>query len=138
MVRERFPAALLWAPGLGGPDNCAILCWFGLDLFDLRRSQQAVSHGVLLTRDGPRHVDSTSGESADIQAQLSEWRASLAATRAAIRTGTLRELVEKQSLNSPRLVEHLRRHDALLSGSAPLSARRLHDHHQSFRHSFRS
>ena len=121
LVRERFPAALLWAPGLGGPDNCAILSWFGLDLFDLRRSQQAVSHGVLLTRDGPRHVDSTSGESADIQAQLSEWRASLAATRAAIRTGTLRELVEKQSLNSPRLVEHLRRHDALLSGSAPLS-----------------
>ncbi|SVC17488.1 uncharacterized protein METZ01_LOCUS270342, partial [marine metagenome] len=121
LIRERFPAALLWAPGLGGPDNCAILSWFGLDLFDLRRSQQAAAHGILLSRDGPRHVDSTSGESADMETQLSEWIASLAATRAAIQAGTIRELVEKQSLNSPRLVEHLRRHDALLSGSAPLS-----------------
>ena len=121
LIRERFPAALLWAPGLGGPDNCAILSWFGLDLFDLRRSQQAAAHGILLSRDGPRHIDSTSGESAEMEAQLSEWRSSLAATRAAIQAGTIRELVEKQSLNSPRLVEHLRRHDARLSGSAPLS-----------------
>jgi archaeosine synthase len=121
LIRERFPAALLWAPGLGGPDNCAILSWFGLDLFDLRRSQQAAAYGILLTRDGPRQVDSTSGESAEMSAQLSEWKASLSATRSAIQTGTLRELVEKQSLNSPRLVEHLRRHDALLSESAPLS-----------------
>ena len=121
LIRERFPAALLWAPGLGGPDNCAILSWFGLDLFDLRRSQQAAAQGVLLTRDGPRHVDTTTEESADMDSQLSEWRASLSATRAAIQSGTLRELVEKQSLNSPRLVEHLRRHDSLLRDSAPLS-----------------
>ena len=121
LIRERFPAALLWAPGLGGPDNCAILSWFGLDLFDLRRSQQAAAQGVLLTRDGPRRVDSTTGESAEMDSQLSEWRASLSATRAAIQSGTLRELVEKQSLNSPRLVEHLRRHDSLLRDSAPLS-----------------
>ena len=121
LIRERFPAALLWAPGLGGPDNCAILAWFGLDLFDLRRSQQAAAHGILLTRDGPRQVDSTSGESAVISTQISEWKASLSATRAAINAGTLRELVEKQALNSPRLVEHLRRHDALLSNSAPLN-----------------
>ena len=52
---------------------------------------------------------------------MAEWRSSLAATRAAIQSGTLRELVEKQSLNSPRLVEHLRRHDALLIESAPLA-----------------
>ena len=121
LIRERFPAALIWAPGLGGPDNCAILSWFGLDLFDLRRSQQAAAHGILLTRDGPRQIDLTSGESADITAQVAEWRASLSATRAAIQSGTLRELVEKQSLNSPRLVEHLRRHDALLATSAPLA-----------------
>jgi archaeosine synthase alpha-subunit len=121
LIRERFPAALLWAPGLGGPDNCAILSWFGLDLFDLRRSQQAAAHGILLTRDGPRPLDTTTGESADISTQISEWKTSLSATRSAIQAGTLRELVEKQSLNSPRLVEHLRRHDALLSSSAPLS-----------------
>ena len=121
LLRERFPAALMWAPGLGGPDNCAILSWFGLDLFDLRRSQQAMAQGVLLSRDGPRHADVSCNESVDMDAQLIEWQASLSATRSAIRTGTLRELVEKQSLNSPRLVEHLRRHDALMSQSAPLS-----------------
>ena len=121
LLRERFPAALLWAPGLGGPDNCAILSWFGLDLFDLRRSQQAMAQGVLLSRDGPRHADESCNESVDMEAQLIEWKASLSATRSAIRAGTLRELVEKQSLNSPRLAEHLRRHDALLSQSGPLS-----------------
>ncbi|MBJ84221.1 MAG: hypothetical protein CMB52_01715 [Euryarchaeota archaeon] len=121
LIRERFPAALLWAPGIGGPDNCAVLSWFGLDLFDLRRSQQAASQGVLLSRDGPRLVDETCNESADMDSQMEEWRAALSATRSAIRSGTLRELVEKQSLNSPRLVEHLRRHDALITQSAPLS-----------------
>ena len=121
LIRERFPAALLWAPGIGGPDNCAVLSWFGLDLFDLRRSQQAASQGVLLSRDGPRFVDETCNESADMNSQIEEWRAALSATRSAIRSGTLRELVEKQSLNSPRLVEHLRRHDALIAQSAPLS-----------------
>ncbi|MEE2759242.1 MAG: DUF5591 domain-containing protein [Candidatus Thermoplasmatota archaeon] len=121
LIRERFPGALLWAPGLGGPDNCAVLSWFGLDLFDLRRSQQASAQGVLLSRDGPRMVDETCNESATMEMQMDEWRASLSATRAAIRGGTLRELVEKQSLNSPRLVEHLRRHDALMSENAPLS-----------------
>jgi len=121
MLRERFPAALLWAPGLGGPDNCAVLSWFGIDLFDLRRSRQAEAHGILLTRDGPRTIDATSGESSSMENQLSEWKASLSAVRSGIQSGSLRELVEKQSLNSPRLVEHLRRHDALLSTDAPLA-----------------
>ena len=121
LIRERFPGSLIWAPGLGGPDNCALLSWFGLDLFDLRRSQQAAAAGVLLSRDRPRHVDQTSGETAEMESQMAEWRSSLAATRAAIQSGTLRELVEKQSLNSPRLVEHLRRHDALSIDSAPLA-----------------
>ena len=121
LLRERFPGALLWAPGLGGPDNCAILSWFGLDLFDLRRSQQAFAQGILLSRDGPRHADESCDESVDMISQMAEWRASLSATRSAIQSGTLRELVEKQSLNSPRLVEHLRRHDALMAECAPLS-----------------
>ncbi|MDP6906849.1 MAG: DUF5591 domain-containing protein [Candidatus Thalassarchaeaceae archaeon] len=121
ILRERFPGALLWAPGVGGPDNLAILAWFGLDLFDISRSQQAVSHNILLSRDGPRNVDSTTGESSGIEAQIAEWKASISSTRAAISNGTLRELAEKQSLNSPRLVEHLRHHDAMLSESAPLA-----------------
>ena len=88
LLRERFPGSLIWAPGLGGPDNCAILSWFGLDLFDLRRSQQAVAAGVLLSRDGPRHIDQTSGETTAIESQLMEWQASLAATRAASNLAT--------------------------------------------------
>ena len=121
LLRERFPGALMWAPGLSGPDNCALLAWLGVDLFDLTRSRHAEAHGVILSRDGPREIDPTLGESSSIESQLDEWRASIGATRSAIRNGTLRELVEKQSLNSPRLVEHLRRHDALLCEKAPLS-----------------
>ena len=121
LLRERFPAALLWTPGLGGPDNCAVLAWFGVDLFDLSRSRQAAAHGILLSRDGPRNSDAVLEGEADIAAQIAEWTAALAATRAGIRDGTLRELVEKQSLNSPRLVEHLRRHDAMLAEDAPLA-----------------
>ncbi len=131
ILRERFPGALLWAPGIGGPDNIAVLAWFGVDLFDLARSQQAASRDILLSRDGPRNIDSTTGESSAMSAQCAEWQAAIAATRSAIRDGTLRELAEKQSLNSPRLVEHLRRHDAMLSDTPPLS---LHvDSNQRFR-----
>ena len=121
ILRERFPGALLWAPGIGGPDNVAVLTWFGLDLFDLTRSKQAASRDILLTRDGPRTVDLSMGECSDMDTQISEWKAAISATRSAIRDGTLRELVDKQSLNSPRLVEHLRRHDAMLADAAPLT-----------------
>ena len=34
-IKHRFPGALVWTPGLGGPDNAAVLTWFGVDLFDL-------------------------------------------------------------------------------------------------------
>jgi len=122
MIRERFPGALLWASGIGGPDNVAVLAWFGVDLFDLARSRQAAARGLLLSSEGPRNISEELGESSDMAAQIIEWRRSLAATRTAIRDGTLRELVEKQSLNSPKLVEHLRRHDSMLSASnAPLA-----------------
>ena len=121
IIRERFPGALLWAVGIGGPDNAAILAWFGVDLFDLARSRQASARGLLLTNEGPRNISEDLDESSDLAAQVAEWRSALAATRLAIKQGTLRELVEKQSLNSPRLVEHLRRHDSMLSNSkAPL------------------
>lgn len=119
-IRCRFPGALLHTPGIGGPDNAAVLAWFGVDLFDLTRAKAAATHGLLLTMAGPRHPEPTAGEPAadDFEALLAanvdQWRLALAQTRAAIRTGDLRELVEAQSLNSPRLVEHLRRHDALI------------------------
>ena len=109
-LRERFPAALLWTPGLGGPDNAALLTWMGVDLFDSSRSRLAASHGHLLTMLGPRLLHESEPEDRWIQ----EWMDVSHSIRSAIRSGTLRELVEMQVLNSASSVEHLRRFDALL------------------------
>ena len=111
-LRVRFPTSLLWTPGIAGPDNCALLAWMGVDLFDMARSRHASSLGVLLSEDGPRDVEETIDESADMDAQCAAWSRAIAATRTAIRNGSLRELAERQSTSSPRSVERLRRHDA--------------------------
>tara|TARA_B100001094_G_scaffold46859_1_gene42072 strand:- start:21453 stop:22865 length:1413 start_codon:yes stop_codon:yes gene_type:complete len=113
VVRRRFPSSLIWTPGIAGPDNCAVLSWFGVDLFDLSRSRIANANGLLLTSDGPRHADYSLGENVNMEAQLGHWRYSIASLRSAIRSGTVRELAEKSSLSSPRSVERLRRHDKL-------------------------
>ncbi|MBT7263695.1 MAG: hypothetical protein HN883_07330, partial [Euryarchaeota archaeon] len=63
-LKRRFPGSLLWTPGLGGPDNLAVLTWFGVDLFDLARSRQAAAAGVLLTEQGPRHIVESMNETA--------------------------------------------------------------------------
>ncbi len=115
-LRTRFPTSLLWTVGIGGPDNCALLAWMGVDLFDLSRSRHASSLGVLLTEDGPRPVEDSLDEDCTMSSQLAAWKAALAETRSAIREGSLRELAERQSLSSPRSVERLRRHDAKMSG----------------------
>ena len=39
-IKHQFPGALVWTPGLAGPDNVAVLTWFGVDIFDLARSRQ--------------------------------------------------------------------------------------------------
>ena len=110
-VRTRFPASLIWTPGISGPDNCALLAWMGVDIFDLARSRQASSLGVLLTETGPREVEPSTDEDATMESQCETWVQSISATRSAIRDGSLRELAERQSTSSPRSVEHLRRHD---------------------------
>lgn len=113
ILKQRFPGALLWTPGLGGPDNLAVLVWFGVDLFDLSRSRQAAAAGVLLTEQGPRYTVDSMNESSDMQAQISHWENAIASVRGALATDQMRSLADRQSLNSPRLVEHLRRHDVL-------------------------
>ncbi|MFL2493514.1 MAG: DUF5591 domain-containing protein [Candidatus Thalassarchaeum sp.] len=113
-LRTRFPNSLLWTPGIGGPDNCALLSWMGADLFDLARSRRATSQGIILTEDGPRVPEGTLGESSDMITQIAAWERAIAATRSAIRDGSLRELAERQSTSSPRSVERLRRHDAMM------------------------
>ena len=110
-LKRRFPGALLWTPGLGGPDNLAVLTWFGVDLFDLARSRQAAVAGVLLTEQGPRHIVDSMNESADMESQLSHWKYAIASVRGAMASDQMRSLADRQSLTSPRLVEHLRRHD---------------------------
>ena len=111
-LKHRFPGALLWAPGLGGPDNVGVLASMGVDLFDLARCREAEANGVLLTAWGPRlpldHEETT------LEAQTYHFMKALDEVRSSVEHGTLRGLVEKQSLSSPRLVEHVRRHHALM------------------------
>ena len=114
-IRIKFPSSLIWTPGIGGPDNCALLSWLGVDLFDLSRSRSAAALNVLLTSLGPREVDYSINEAADMESQCEEWSKSISATRVAIRDGSLRELAEKQSISSPRSVERLRLHDKKMS-----------------------
>ena len=112
-IKRSFPGALLWTPGLGGPDNLAVLTWFGVDLFDLSRSSQASAAGVLLTEQGPRFPVESMNENSSFDSQVSHWRTAISSVRAAMSNDQMRSLVDRQSLNSPRLVEHLRRHDHL-------------------------
>ena len=112
-IRTRFPSSLVWAPGISGPDNCALLSWMGVDVFDLSRSRQASSLGVLLTESGPRLPEPSTNEDCSMDSQCQKWVNAISSTRSAIRAGSLRELAEFQSKSSPRSVEHLRRHDQL-------------------------
>ena len=113
VLKRRFPGALLWTPGLGGPDNVALLTWFGVDLFDLSRSRQANAAGVVLTGQGPRYCVPSMGETPSMAQQVEHWTTAIAEVRAALAADQMRALVDRQSLNSARSVEHLRRHDAL-------------------------
>ena len=117
VVRRRFPTSLIWTPGISGPDNCHLLSWLGVDLFDLSRSRNASAAGIILSQSGPREPEVTLGENADIDTQINHWVSALSDLRQSIRTGTLRESVEKCIVSSPRSVERLRVHDALMSGN---------------------
>ena len=112
-IRTTFPSSLIWAPGIGGPDNCALLSWMGVDIFDLARSRQSSSLGVLLSETGPRMPEQSTNEDPSMNSQKEMWIRAISATRSAIRDGSLRDLAERQSTSSPRSVERLRRHDQL-------------------------
>jgi archaeosine synthase len=116
VIKNRFPGALLWTPGLGGPDNAAVLAWFGVDIFDFSRSGFAVASEHLLTAFGPRAP--LEGEECSPLAAVNHYDQSLRTVRSAIASGTLRTLAEQQSLNSPKLVEHMRFFDKLLKESS--------------------
>lgn len=109
-LKHRFPGALLWAPGVGGPDNIAALARMGVDLVDLARCRQAAAHGVLLTQHGPRMP--LEHESTSLESQMYHMMKALDETRAALAQGRLTSMAVGQSLSSPRMVEHLRKHQA--------------------------
>lgn len=110
-LKHRFPGALLWTPGLGGPDNLGVLVSMGVDLFDLARCREAAANGVLLTSWGPRLP--LEHEATSVEAQAYHMVKAMDEVRAAVNSGTLRSLAVRQSQSSPRLVEHLRRHQEL-------------------------
>ena len=117
-IKHRFPGALLWTPGLGGPDNVAVLAWFGVDLFDTSRTRFAVSSEHILTAFGPRLP--LSGETCNMDEALHHYQQAIRSVQSAIENGHLRRLAQQQSLNSPRLVEHMRHSDALSSAQEDL------------------
>jgi len=110
-LKHRFPGALLWTPGLGGPDNLSVLVSMGVDLFDLARCREASANNVMLTAWGPRLP--LEHEVTSIEAQAYHMVKALDEVRAAVMSGSLRSLTVQQSQSSPRLVEHLRRHQEL-------------------------
>ena len=110
-LKHRFPGALLWTPGLGGPDNLSVLVSMGVDLFDLARCREASANDVMLTAWGPRLP--LGHEVTSIEAQAYHMVKALDEVRAAVMSGSLRSLTVQQSQSSPRLVEHLRRHQEL-------------------------
>jgi archaeosine synthase len=112
LLKRRFPGALMWTPGLSGPDNLAPLTWFGVDLHDQVRSRQCAASGYVLTASGPRKLEESGEPDAD------HWAIAIAEVRRAIRDSSLRELADRQALTSPRLVEHMRRYDALMAESS--------------------
>lgn len=114
VVREKFPSSLIWCPGLSGPDNLAILSWLGVDLHDLSRTKQAQAAGVLLTSNGPRKVNESLEGDLNLDLQINQWKTELANVRESIKNSSLRELVEKRIMNSPKYVEMLRHHDLLI------------------------
>ena len=140
-LRTRFPNSLIWTPGIGGPDNCSLLTWMGVDLFDLARSRRASSMGIILSENGPRVPEQTLNESHDIEVQIEAWKRAIGATRSAIRDGSLRELAERQSTSSSRSVERLRRHDVKMSqlGGGNVGLERVVGHERKLRcHTYQS
>lgn len=112
-LKHRFPGALLWTPGLGGPDNLSVLVSMGVDLFDLARCREASANHVLLTAWGPRLP--LEHEATTVEAQAYHMVKAIDEVRAAVMAGSLRPLAVQQSQSSPRLVEHLRRHQELVA-----------------------
>lgn len=112
------PGRLLWAPGLGTPDDYALWAYLGVDLFDASPLLVAATRGQALTVDGPQSATSMQaihGGTWDtgrlVAHNLEAARAELALVAQHIAKGTLRLLAERRIYTKPASVELLRRLD---------------------------
>ncbi|MGB0651610.1 MAG: DUF5591 domain-containing protein [Thermoplasmatota archaeon] len=128
---------MLWAPGVGGPEDYALWAYLGIEVFDASPLQLAAVRGQALTVDGPvAAADAPAlldGAEGDVEAwdearllafNLEAARRELRLVERAIRDGNLRELVERRVYRSARAVEVLRRFDrehAYLEAASPVA-----------------
>ncbi len=112
------PGRLLWAPGLGVPDDYALWAYLGVDLFDASPLLLAATRGHALTVDGIQtavEMQVIHGGTWDTQRlvahNLEAARAELALVAQHIAKGTLRLLAERRIYAKPASVELLRRLD---------------------------
>ncbi|GEM_PF-62485 len=126
-IRETWPSALIYAPGVSGADTLALLTLLGVDLHDTARCRMSAVSGTVIDTFGPREGQSDEPFegllSISVQAMLAEART----VRAALARGTMRSLVESRASGSPRAMELLRFRDEMLavsqSSTGPLVVR---------------
>ncbi|HLF16562.1 MAG TPA: DUF5591 domain-containing protein [Candidatus Thermoplasmatota archaeon] len=129
--RRATPGRLLWAPGLGTPQDYALWAYLGVDLFDASPLLLAAARGTALTTDGPLPQadaerllgDGSPWDATRLVAHNAEAaRLELERVRHAIEQGQLRALVERRIYGKPASVELLRRFDrehSYLEAAAP-------------------
>lgn len=131
--RQAGPGRLLWAPGLGTPQDYALLAYLGVDLFDASLLLLAAARGEALTIDGTlplKEAERVLGDGSRtpwdqetvLAHNLEAARRELAVVRHAMETGTLRALVERRVYAKAASVELLRRFDrehAYLEAATP-------------------
>ena len=112
------PGKLLWAPGLGTPEDYALWAYLGVDLFDASplllasvRGQALTTDGALTIPEAERILGGTWDDARLVAHNLEAARAELELVRHHIGKGTLRSLVERRIYTRPASVELLRRLD---------------------------
>ena len=121
LKRAAGPARLVYAPGCGLPHEIALLTYAGVDLVDSAPVLLATRREEWLTPEGPLPMSAVLDDEPctcpgclagdlrlhNLRTQVQEVKR----VRAAIRDGTLRELVEQRVRARPNLAAHLRRMD---------------------------
>ena len=146
-VRARFGAApLLWAPRVALPHRLPLLAYLGVDLLDTTEGLIRAAGGEYLdpalgvTDRSTAIAEGTCGclscsanppGSTTLHAEAT-YRRAIAETRAAARTGRLRELVESRLTAEPVLAEFLRYADRDLADGleerTPVTGEGMHDY----------